>query len=162
MKKSILLLFFTFIALNSAQAQNFGGFSPQINWLKIETPYAKIIFPVGLSNQANKVAADIDYFMAKQYSDLTFKFHRINIVLNNQTVQSNGYVTPMPYHSMYYLTSPQDANMLGTQNWLEGLCTHEFRHVWQYNQMRNHLADWAHFFWGDKGWGGYVSMIFPS
>jgi len=108
------------------------------------------------------VASNIEYLIAKQQNALDFSLRKITIVLNNQGVESNGYVASVPYHSMYYLTDAQDANMMGTQNWLDGLSIHEYRHVWQYNQMRSGLCSVFYFLMGDRGWGGYTHMIFPD
>ncbi len=145
-----------------AFAQYFGGFSNKAPWFQLETTYARIIFPAGLSMQANNVANNIDWLIQTQDSSRNFRLRKIDIVLNNQAVESNGYVSSVPYHSMFFLTPPQNGNVFGTTPWLEELTIHEYRHVWQYNQMRSRLANALYWVAGDKGWGGYIHIIFPN
>ncbi|MBN1464085.1 MAG: PD40 domain-containing protein [Paludibacteraceae bacterium] len=161
-KRILTLLFLVFSQLAILQAQYFGGFYNNIKWLQVETPHVRVVFPAGLSDKANRVASNIEYLIAKQQNSLDFSLRKITIVLNNQGVESNGYVSTVPYHSMYYLTDAQDANMIGTQNWLDGLSIHEYRHVWQYNQMRSGLCKVFQVLMGDRGWDAYNLLIFPD
>jgi len=162
MRLKLSILVVALYSVFSLQAQNFGGFSNTIKWKQIETPHVIVVFPAGMEFKANRVASNIEYLISKQQSKLDFKLRKINIVLNNEAIESNGFVSSVPYYSMYFLTPPQDANMLGTDDWLDGLCTHEYHHVWQFNQMRSGLCDVAYCLFGDRGWGGYIDLIFPD
>jgi hypothetical protein len=115
-----------------------------------------------LENKANRTANDVEYLINQKQSTLDFKLRKVDIVLNSQSEQSNGYVTTTPYHSMFFLTPPLDANMVGTQDWVDGLAAHEYRHVWQFNQMQSDLCNFFYFLMGDRGWGGYTSLVFPD
>ena len=162
MRIKLLITTLLLVFVSTTQAQYFGGFPAYIKWLQIESPHVRVIFPEGLSYQANRVASDIEFLISEQDSVLDFKLRKIDIVLNNQMVESNGYVASMPYHSMFFLTQSQNANIYGAQDWLDGLTIHEYRHVWQYNQMRSGLCKLMYVLMGDKGWGGYIHMIFPD
>ncbi len=160
--KRILISLPFFIISVFAFSQNFGGFSNRIEWRQIQTPSTRIIFPVGAEIQAQKVANQIEYLRLIKSSSQDFSIRPVDIVLNNEGVASNGYVSSMPYHSMLYLTPPQDANLLGSQDWLMGLTTHEYQHIWQYNQMRGYPGSFFYGLMGDKGWGGYIHLMFPD
>jgi len=57
MKNSVLFLFVSFISLHLFSQQNPGS----LKWNEINSEHAKIIFPAGLENQAQKTANLIDY-----------------------------------------------------------------------------------------------------
>lgn len=145
--KKIFAFLSLLIISQLAFSQYFGGFSNQIAWKQIQTPSARIIFPKGVEAQAQRVANQVECLRQIKSSSQDFTLRPVDIVLNNEGVTSNGYVASMPYHSMFYLTPPQDANLLGSQDWLTGLTTHEYQHVWQYNQMRGYPGSF--FLWFD-------------
>lgn len=163
MRKILLLgFFFSFFLIFTSKAQYFGGFSSDIIWQQIETPNLRLIFPVGMEQTATRVANEIEFFIHSEQSKNPIRLRKVNIVLNNQGVVSNGYVTAMPYHSMFFTQEPQNANYLGTQDWLTGLSVHEFRHVWQLNQMRGSWGKAFTILWGDEGWSMFTNLIFPD
>lgn len=162
MKKFLFIISTILLLSISAFAQYFGGFSSSINWREIDTPHIRLIFPAPMQQQAQRVATEIEFFIAQEQLKNPTKLRKINVILNNQGVVSNGYVASVPYHSLFYTQAPQDANMLGTQNWLTSLAVHEYRHVWQHNQMFSAWGKAFYFLWGDQGWGAFTSLIFPN
>lgn len=162
MKKHLLLFCFFLITALPISAQYFGGFSSDIFWREIETPHLRIVFSAGMESQAKRVANEIEFYISKEEEKQAVKLRKINLVINNQGVVSNGYVTSMPYHSMFFTQAPQDANLLGTQDWLTSLAVHEYRHVWQYNQMRSGWSKFLYGLWGDEGWGTFSYLVFPN
>ena len=80
-----------------------------------------------------------------------FKQRQVSILLQNQTIISNGYVQLAPFKSEFYLTPEQNSFELGSLPWPEQLAIHEFRHVQQYNNFNVGLSRVARFIFGDGG-----------
>ena len=79
------------------------------------------------------------------------KQRQVSILLQNQTIVSNGYVQLAPFKSEFYLTPEQNSFELGSLAWPEQLAIHEFRHVQQYNNFNVGLSRAVGFIFGDGG-----------
>lgn len=145
-----LVCIFHLFGLNSF-SQEFGGNPPSLKWRQVNIPEARIIFPKGLDSTAQRVAAIASYL--NQHTSATAgKAHRkINIVLQNQTIQSNGYVGLAPWRSEFYLTPQFNSFQLGSVNWADNLALHEYRHVQQYMNYRKGLSKIAYYILGEEG-----------
>ena len=85
---SILVLFFLFSF--PSLSQEFGGNPPSMRWRQINTDTARIIYPVSLESQAQRVANLVHHIGKNAYGSIGDRHKKINIVLQNQTVVSNG------------------------------------------------------------------------
>lgn len=144
------------------EAQNFGGFPPSFEWYHLENNTANIIFPKGLENQAARVASVVDYLAQNNTRSIGTKFSKIDIVLQNQTVISNGYVGLAPFRSEFYVTPMQESNTLGSLPWLDLLAIHEYRHVMQYNNSLNGLSKIPYLLGGEFGWAIAANVAVPN
>jgi hypothetical protein len=121
MKSMRLILLFIFLS-TFAKAQNFGGNPPE-KWGQINTDTVRVIFPVGLDSIANRVAT-LAHNLQRDPS-YKYRYKKINIVLQNNAIISNAYVSLAPYRSELYLMPPQNAFELGALSWADNLvcCT---------------------------------------
>lgn len=133
----ILLLIFSFLFSSPLFAQVFGGNPPSVKWHQVNTPASRIIFPAGIDTTAKRVSNIISYIRNEQDGKPTKK---INIVLQNQTTISNGYVSLGPYRSEFYLTPPQNSFSTGSIPWADYLSIHEYRHAEQYSDFNVGLS----------------------
>ncbi len=76
---------------------------------------------------------------------------KINIVLQNQTTISNGYVGLGPFRSEFYMTPDQNSFDLGSLPWPDQLTIHEYRHVEQYNNFNVGLSKAMRTLFGEEG-----------
>lgn len=135
----------------AACSQQFGGNPPSVKWQQINTPAARVIFPDGLDSVGLRVS-DIILQMNNQVKPtIGSKQKQVNIVLQNQTIISNGFVQLAPFRSEFYLTPSQNSFELGTLPWHEQLAIHEFRHVQQYNNFNVGLSKALHIVFGESG-----------
>jgi hypothetical protein len=132
-------------------AQRFGGNPPSLKWKQINTDTARIIFPTGLDKQARDVTGIIHHLVDSSQHSIGGQLKKINIVLQNQTLISNGYVALGPYRSEFFLTPRQDNFELGTLPWHKMLALHEYRHVQQYNNFRRGISRIAYYLFGEQG-----------
>ncbi|MFA5816577.1 MAG: hypothetical protein WC865_13260 [Bacteroidales bacterium] len=143
-------------------SQDFGGFKPGISWQQINTPSIRVIFPKGLESQANRVANNILYLSKNNRTSIGPLSKKIDLILNNQGIISNGYVTLMPFKSEFYTTPMQDGFALGTSPWLDLLSVHEYRHALQYINMRQGFTKILWWLTGEAGWATLINLTTPA
>jgi hypothetical protein len=116
-------------------AVDFAQNPSDIEWRHIVTEHFDIIFPEEVETEAHRVA----HLLEKAYPYVTraleVKPPRIPLILQNQSVQSNGFVTLAPRRSEWYMTPAMDPDLTNTE-WLKTLSLHEFRHVVQFQKTR--------------------------
>lgn len=135
----------------SALSQEFGGNPPSVKWRQVNTPEARVIFPRGLDSTAQRVASVMSMLHQRTGTTAGQGFRKINIVLQNQTTISNGYVGLAPWRSEFFLTPQFNSFQLGSLNWADNLAVHEYRHVQQYMNYRKGLSKLAYIILGEEG-----------
>lgn len=137
-----VLLFFFSIALASATvieapfpAYDYEQNPTDIEWRHITTEHFDVIFPEDIEEDAQRAA----HLLEKSYRfvarSLEVAPQRIPLILQNQSVQSNGFVTLAPRRSEFYITPAIDPELTNTE-WIKTLAIHEFRHVAQMQKTR--------------------------
>lgn len=145
-----------------SEAQVFGGNPPSIRWKQVNNKYARVIFPVGLDSIARNVAAIVQALNPTTKTSIGDKEQKIDIVLQNQTTASNGYVGLGPFRSEFYLTAPQNSFNIGSLPWEKQLAIHEFRHVQQNNNFNVGLSHLARVIFGQEGQALFNSVVIPD
>ena len=146
-----ILLTILFMNALHIYAQQFGANAPSVKWKETNTDTANVIFPEGLDSLASRVATLAAHQQENFSNTIGDKIKPINIVLQNQVNNSNGYVGWMPYRSEFFLTPPTDAFELGALKWEDLLTLHEFRHVQQYSNFNNGATKVMSFLFGEGG-----------
>lgn len=149
------------ILIVQVKAQEFGGNPPKMKWEQIDSDSLRVIFPTNLRFQAQRVANMLTYLNRNSRESIGEKEKKIDVVLQNQTVVSNGYVALSPFRSEFYMNAPQSSFDLGS-NWLDMLSIHEFRHALQFMNTRRGLTKAAYFITGQYGWGYFSSLSIPN
>lgn len=160
--KAYLCLFLLMFISAHLFAQAFGGNPPSLKWHQVNTKEARIIFPRGLDSSAQR-AANIMHYLNQHTTATAGNAHRkINVVLQNQTTQSNGYVGLAPWRSEFYLTPTFNSFQLGSLTWVDNLAIHEYRHVQQYMNYRKGLSKAAYIILGEEGQAVANSSAIPN
>lgn len=79
------------------------------------------------------------------------KTKRISVLLQNQSAISNGFVTLAPWRSEFYGMPPQDYNFIGTNDWMNLLAAHEYRHMVQYTRSITGINKFIYYLFGQNG-----------
>lgn len=108
---------------------------PSVKFYKINTPHFKVLYPKDFEQEAQRVAATLEHAYQPESNTLQARPRKISVVLQNQSSISNGFVTLTPRRSEFYTMPSQDYNFLGTNDWLDQLVSHEYRHVVQYQRV---------------------------
>lgn len=142
--------------------QQFGGIPSSLKWQQVNTPAARIIFPEGLAREAFKTADIIRYTDSATAATIGSKHRKINILFQNQTTISNGYVAMAPWRSEFFMTPQFNSFQLGSLPWVKNLALHEFRHVQQYMNFRKGLSKVAYYILGEEGQAVANSAAIPD
>ncbi|MGA0558592.1 hypothetical protein ACO2Q8_18165 [Larkinella sp. VNQ87] len=122
---------------------------PGLHWYQLQTPHFRIIYPTGFDQPARKTARRLEQVYEPVSASLKKQPRRLSVVLQNQTMISNGFVTLMPRRSEFFAAPPQDPFLAGTLEWLDLLAVHEFRHVVQYDKALQGLSGAAYTLFGN-------------
>jgi hypothetical protein len=139
-----------------------GANPPSVKWRQINTESFKIIFPAELEREGQRMANTMQYIHNPLSGSLGHAPHKMPIVLQNQGVISNGFVALSPRRSEFYTTAPQSYNLGGTNNWLNLLALHEFRHMVQYEKAYHSRVKLAYYPFGQNGILALSNAAVPS
>jgi len=156
------LLFGCMVFFTDGYGQQFGGIPSSIKWQQVNTPEARIIFPRGLEKQAFSAADIIRYADSATAATIGSSRKKINIVFQNQTTVSNGFVALAPWRSEFFLTPQLNSFQLGSLPWVKSLALHEYRHVQQYMNFRKGLSKVAYMILGEEGQAVANSASIPD
>ncbi|MCQ2973179.1 MAG: hypothetical protein MJ211_00020 [Bacteroidales bacterium] len=133
MNNKLFLIIFFILFYNISFSQN--PFSTK--WNYIQTPHVKIISDDKINkNDVYRIANSLNAVFESDTVSLKDNPRKIPLVLSNNLVTSNGYVTLFPYKMEFY-GLPMNNSRLGIGEWYQNLSVHEYRHVVQ-NQILNH------------------------
>ena len=122
----------------------------------------KIIYPSGADSLAQVTANYVNRNILQVGEGILTSLHPWKIVLQNQGVVSNGFVSLFAPRSEFLSTPSQDASLQGNNDWLGLLVSHESRHLYQNELGRKGLGSLFRTFWGSNGQGLYSNLMIPN
>ena len=157
MKKVAIILILLFYYFH-----NYGQNPSSLKWLQINTPHFRLIFPSQISLTANRTANVLESVYQPVSRSLGHEPRPISIILQNQTTESNGFVSMLPRRSEFITTPPQDYTLLGNNNWLDLLAVHEFRHVVQNDKALTGATKLVYNLLGNNGFAATTFLTVPN
>lgn len=110
---------------------------PSVKFKQINTASFQIIYPTLFESEAQRMANALEIVIKQVSKTLGHQPKPISIILQNQGVTSNGFVTMAPRHSEFYTMPGQEFD---AQDWLNSLAVHELRHVVQFDKIGPNLS----------------------
>ena len=107
---------------------------PSVKWYRVNTPHFKVLYPKGFEDQAQRLANTLEHIRVAEGKTMGATPRKFSVILQNQSAVSNGFVSLIPKRSEFYTMPPQDYNFGGTNDWLNQLATHEYRHMTQFER----------------------------
>ncbi len=135
----------------ATRAQNFGGNPATMKWQQINTERARVIFPIGLDSQANRIANVMKLLGDSTAKTIGGSQKKWNIILQNQTTIPNAYVRLAPVVSEFYMIPPQNNFSTGSLRLDDNLTIHENRHMQQFSNFNKGFTKVFSFFLGQEG-----------
>ncbi|HTN19548.1 MAG TPA: hypothetical protein VL125_03695 [Pelobium sp.] len=136
---SILITFTLILTSLSAFSQFIDGGQnpPSVKFRQINTSNFQIIYPTLFESEAQRMANTLEILVKRVSKTLGHAPKPISIILQNQGVVSNGFVTMAPRHSEFYTMPAQEFD---AQDWMNSLAVHELRHVVQFDKLGPNLG----------------------
>lgn len=137
-RKTAVVFLLIFWSIGHAKGQFFqtGQDPSSIRWRQINTANFQVIYPEEFENQAQRVAFILNKVYDYGSNTLSYRPHKVSVVLHTRTVQSNGLVAWAPKRVELFTTPNQQ---IYSQDWLEELGLHEFRHLVQMDKIQSEL-----------------------
>jgi len=161
MKKNLLVLFLIVIT-RSASGQEILTNNPPLQWYQVNTRHFRVLFPAGFDIQATRMANTLEHLHAAEAQSLGSRPRKISVLLQNQSAVSNGFVSMFPRRSEFYTMPPQDYNFLGTNDWLNMLATHEYRHIVQYQHATRGFNRVIYYLFGSPTFAAFSQIAAPQ
>ncbi|UOG74529.1 hypothetical protein MTX78_20720 [Hymenobacter tibetensis] len=112
---------------------------PSLRWQQVNTPHFRVLYPTGFEAAAQRTAQRLEQVHGPGAATLGVKPRPIAVVLQTRTSVSNGFVTFLPRHAEFFAT-PEQGMSLGTNDWLDQLVVHEYRHIGQFEKGRQGIG----------------------
>ncbi|MDH4091506.1 MAG: hypothetical protein OEV24_13650 [Cyclobacteriaceae bacterium] len=138
------------------------GNPTRLRWRQVRTENFKVLFPTGFDQQAQRVANTLEHIRTAEARTLGSVPRKITVILQNQSAVSNGFVSILPRRSEFYTMPPQDYNFLGTNDWLDLLASHEYRHVVQYQHATRGFNKLFYYLFGSSTLAGMSQAAAPQ
>lgn len=130
---SLLTCVNSLIALTAySQFIDYGQNPPGLHWQQINTPHIQLIFPTGFDKEGLRMAGVLEKIYSFENHSLQVSTKPISVILQNQQVESNGFVLLAPRRSEFFTSPAQD---MEPTDWLNSLAVHEMRHVVQEDKV---------------------------
>ena len=134
---------------------------PGISWRSLESRHFQIIFPQEIAADAQRIASLLERVYPADCKTLGIQPGPLPLILHSRTTESNGFVTLAPRRSEWFSTPPQ-VGLTGPVGWYPLLAIHEYRHVVQFQALKqgfNRLLYWS---LGEYGWLAGAGISVPA
>lgn len=162
MRKTALLILLCLTFVSSRAQIVLENNPPSIDWYQVNTPHFRVIYSEGFAGQAQRVANSLEHIHEAASKSLGTAPRKISVILQNQSSVSNGFVSILPRRSEFYTMPTQDYNFLGTNDWLDLLAVHEYRHVVQYQHATRGFNKAIYYLFGSISLAGMAQVAAPS
>ena len=133
-----------------------------LKWEQINTDHFRIIFPEGFSVQAQRMANTLEHIRSAETRSLQASPRRLSVILQNQSSLSNGFASLLPRRTEFFTMPPQDYNFAGTNDWLDLLAAHEYRHIVQYQHATRGFNKAMYYVFGPTTLVGLAQAAAPQ
>jgi hypothetical protein len=130
---------------------------PSHNWRTIRTQHFYVHFTPPTESLARRIAADAERAYTQLSRDLHPPRGMIDVVVTDDTDQSNGSATPAPTNRIVLYASPpvSESALRYTNDWAQLVMTHELTHIFHLDRTRGVWALGQHVF-------GRAPLLFPN
>lgn len=162
MRNSLLFMFLFFLSVVAWSQTVLENNPPSLKWYQVNTPHFRVLYSRGFEVQAQRVANSLEHIREAEAKSLGYVPRKISVILQNQSAVSNGFVSILPRRSEFYAMPTQDYNFIGTNDWLDLLTAHEYRHIVQYQHATRGFNRLVYYLFGSISLAGMAQVAAPS
>jgi hypothetical protein len=129
-----------------------------VKWKLIKTPHYKLIYPVTFERRAQYIANGLEYIYSPEGRTLNSHAPKTPLILHNQTTNPNAVTPYAPKRVEFFTVPPQDVY---TQDWIDQLILHEFRHVNQYAAVNQGFTKAMYYLFGEQAVPAMIGIFVP-
>jgi len=156
--KLLFLAFFIFTgSFTWAQFYDFGQDPGSLKWNRLDTEHFRIIYPRDFSDNAQNLARLMENSYRLNSAQLNHKPGKVPLIIHNQTVVSNAFVTWAPKRMELFTFPDPDLYPI---DWLNELSLHEYRHVIHIDKLNQGFTRFLTLFLGQQI-NGVVAGVMP-
>ena len=160
LKLQILIIGILFLNKNSyCQYYDIGQDPASIKWKQIKTEHFNIIFPSNFQNEAERLANLMDNVYYIDSKTLKAQPKKTPIIIHNRTVVANAFSIWTPRRMEFFTCTPQNTY---SQDWLEQLALHEYRHIVQMSKLNNGLTKFFTYLTGEQATAAVLGLYVPT
>ncbi len=157
MFRLVAILLITLISLSVKGQYYIKGQEPaNLKWFEHQAVYGRLVFPNGLDSIASIYTQYMDSAWRVVPRTLSHSPRPTPIVLHNNSVLSNGFVSWAPRRMEVVTTPSHDASPVP---WLQTLSLHETRHVVQIDKLNHGLIKAGFFLFGEQVVGAIAGAV---
>ena len=130
-----------------------------LKWRQIRTDRYQLIYPESFSSDAQYLSSILDLVTEHSTATLSAKVPRIPVIVHPWSVVSNGLTVWAPRRIELFPCPPQDSY---SEEWLEQLAIHEYRHAVQVSKMNQGFTRALHFLFGEQATGAVLGLFLPA
>ncbi len=161
MRNRLLFVFLCLLALSTRAQSVLENNPPSLKWHKVTTPNFRVLYSTGFDGQAQRVANALERVRDAGAQSLGTRPRKMIFILQNQSSESNGMVSILPRRSEFYAMPAQNYNFVGTNDWLEMLTAHEYRHAVQYQHATRGFNKVIYYLFGSISLAGMAQAAAP-
>lgn len=94
------------------------------------------------------MANTLEHIRTPEAKTIGVEPRKISVILQNQTTNSNGFVSITPRRSEFFAMPSQNYNFIGNLDWLDLLATHEYRHMAQFQHANRGFNRFLYYLFG--------------
>ena len=156
----IALFFFNLCAYGQSVFEND---RPAVKWKQINTNNFRLLFPDSFEEKAQDMANLLEAVHAKESVTMGgISPKKVTFVFRNRYASSNGFATLGPRRSEIYTMPPHNHTFLGTNDWLNKVVIHEFRHIVQFSHSRRGWNKLFYYLFGENTVAAMAFAAAPS
>jgi len=144
--------------LLNAQYFIWGQDPGSLKWKQVRTENFQVLFPEGYEEQGTYVADALEAAYVAASRTLGHHPRKVSVILHNQTVVANGFVSWAPRRLELFTNPPQDND---SHDWLDQLVVHEFRHVVQVDKLNQGITKVLSYVMGEQATGISFGLFMP-
>lgn len=136
---------------------------PSLKWRELVTPHFRVVHPENFGAEAQRVANSLEHIRTLEAQTLSGSLpRRIPVILQTQSSVSNGFVSMLPRRSEFYAMPSQNYNFTGTNDWLDMLTAHEYRHIVQFQHATRGFNKVLYYMFGSTTLAGMAQAAAPG